>query len=272
MCYNAPMIAMQVRMEIMTQRKAGAKGVWALRKGVWALRMTLGAIIIFGWVAVTSGSAQAQKPADAQGLVYAQKPADAQGPVYVQDSAHDPAAPIILVDYGDFPEGWKVRGKRERVPQIYQIRTKGGRGILSAKVEGKPIRIFKKVSWNPFTHPILTWKWRVLSWPDDPEASVDFYVSLGRDTLGIPIIIKYVWSRSLPVGQQHGGGFFRAHEVVVRSGPAEPEKWIISRLNVLESFRYIHGRDPSHEAVGVGLLVSTGVEMEISGISALPEE
>ena len=186
--------------------------------------------------------------------------------------AQPPHAPITLADYGDFPEGWKIRGDRERVPEIYQVRVEDGRRILSAKVTGKPIRIFKKVSWNPFTHPVLTWKWRVLQWPEDAEASVDFYVSLDRDVLGIPIIIKYLWSGSLPVGYEREGGFFSPHTVVIRSGPSGPGKWITSRLNALESFRYFHGRDPSQETVGIGLLVSTGVEMEISEITALPED
>lgn len=181
--------------------------------------------------------------------------------------------PVVLADYAEFPEGWKVRGDRGRVSEIYRVRAEGERRVLSARVTGKSIRIFKNVSWNPFTHPVLTWKWRVLSWAEGgPGASVDFYVSLGKDSLGIPTITKYVWSRDLEVGHRRGGGFFRPHEVVIRSGLSESGRWVVARLDALESFRHLHGRDPSREAVGVGLLVSPGVVMEISEISALPAE
>ena len=183
-----------------------------------------------------------------------------------------PGAIVTLIDYAEFPKNWKVRGNEERVGEIYKIRLDGENRVLSANITGEPIRIFKKVSWNPFTHPVLTWKWRVLKWPEEPGASVDFYVSLDRDFMGIPVIIKYLWSDTLPVGTHKKGGFFSGTKVVIRSGSGVPEEWATESLNVLESYRETYETEPAHEAVGIGLLVSPGVEMEISEISALPAE
>ena len=179
--------------------------------------------------------------------------------------------PITLVDYAGFPGDWKIRGEAERLHKIYQVKIEGEERILSANVSGEPIRIFKKVSWNPFTHPVLAWRWRVHQWPEDPEASIDLYVSLYRDLIGIPTFIKYQWSRSLPVDTVIEGGFFRPAEVVIRSGPDDPGEWVTEEIDTLKSFRWIYETDPDSEAYGIGLLVSPGVEMEISEIMALPE-
>jgi hypothetical protein len=179
--------------------------------------------------------------------------------------------PVTLVDYATFPSKWKIRGEVERLHKIYQVKIEGEERILSAKVSGVPIRIFKKVSWNPFTHPVLAWRWRVHQWPEDPEASIDLYVSIYRDLMGIPTFIKYQWSRSLPVDTVIEGGFFRPSEVVIRSGLSDAGEWVTEEIDVLKGFRFIHETDPDPEAYGIGLLVSPGVEMEISRIVARPE-
>jgi len=43
--------------------------------------------------------------------------------------------------------------------------------------------------------------------------------------------------------------------VVVRSGPADLDKWITERRNVLEDFRHIYGKDPDEpaEVVSIGI-------------------
>jgi len=180
--------------------------------------------------------------------------------------------PITIVDYSGFPEGWKIRGSEEEAREAYQVKQEGGRVILSAKISEKSIRIFKKVSWDPYTHPILTWRWRVLKWPEEPGASVDVYVSLDRDLLGIPTFVKYLWSDHLPVGTEKSGGFFSPSEVVIRSGGEFPGKWVTEEINVLEDFRRIYRGDPNQEAYGVGFLVSPGMEMELSEVVVLPRD
>ena len=184
--------------------------------------------------------------------------------------AQEALKPITLVNYSNFPDDWKIRGDEERVLEVYQVKKEDDGSYLSSKVSGESIRVFKKVVWNPYTHPVLTWKWRVHQWPSEGEASIDFYVSLDRDLIGIPTIIKYLWSYDLPVGRKKDGGFFRPTELVIRSGEEKPGVWMSEKINVLESFREVFQSDPNQEAVGVGFLVSTGIEVDISSIIALP--
>jgi hypothetical protein len=187
-------------------------------------------------------------------------------------AARGEAAPdsVTLADYSKFPEGWKIKGNKKRAAETYRVVQEGGQRVLEAKVTGDPIRIFKKVPWDPYTHPVLKWRWRVLKWPDKPGSSVDVYVSIERDFMRIPTFVKYRWSDLDPLGTEHEGGAFSPPIVVIESGREQPGKWIDESVNVFENYERLRGSDPDHEAYGVGLLVSSGVVMEISEIVAVP--
>ena len=179
--------------------------------------------------------------------------------------------PVKLVDYSTFPEDWKIRGDKRRAVEIYKMVKEENETVLAAKVSGEPVRIFKKVGWDPYTHPVLKWRWRVIRWPDEPGASIDVYVSIERDFMRIPTFVKYRWSDELPIGTEHEGGAFTPPVVVIRSGRDTPGEWVSEEVNVVENYRRLRKSDPDHEAYGVGFLVSSGVEMEISEIVAVPE-
>jgi hypothetical protein len=181
-----------------------------------------------------------------------------------------PPGPVRLVDYSKFPKDWKIKGSKKRAVEMYRMVREGDETVLEAKVTGDPIRIFKKVPWDPYTHPVLKWRWRVLRWPDEPGASVDVYVSIERDFMRIPTFVKYRWSDSDPLGTEHEGGTFSPPIVVIESGRDQPGRWIDESVNVFENYRRLRGSDPDHKAYGVGLVVSPGVEMEISEILAVP--
>ncbi len=178
---------------------------------------------------------------------------------------------IVLVDFSKYPEAWKAKGGFSKADRVYQIVSNEKDIYLSANVETESVRIFKKISWNSKTHPIIEWKWRVKKWPGDKPASAYLYVSLDRDLVGIPTIIKYVWSSDKKIGTVKNGGVFSPTEVVIQSGPADSNDWIVQRLNARADFKKLLGRDPKDEAYGVGILVDTGMEVDFAKITALRE-
>lgn len=175
----------------------------------------------------------------------------------------------LLTDYSDFPEKWEIQGAVERARELYQAVPAPEGPLLRARIPGAPQRVFKKVAWDPTRFPIVEWRWRVTKWPAS-EGDVFMYIALDTDLLGIPTIVKYVWSQDLPVGTVKDGGFFRPTERVVRSGSAPNGEWAVERVNALEEFRQIHGRDPRGEAYGIGFLVDPGMEVEIGPVTAVP--
>ena len=178
--------------------------------------------------------------------------------------------PIVLVDYSEFPHAWKSRNKRPAMEDLYGVNRDETGPYLKATIGPRPQRIFKKLSWDPSTHPIITWKWRLHSMPSDREKTVAVYVSLGTDIIGIPKIMKYLWSNTHAEGAEFNAGFFRPHEVVVQSKPTPIGKWVTEYVDASEDYARFFDMEPDEEAYGIGFLVSPGIEIDFSPIVALP--
>jgi hypothetical protein len=178
----------------------------------------------------------------------------------------------LLEDFADFPHGWKIKDENPRAAEIYRLVTKEGEPYLAASVGAKPgVRVFKYVSWNTRTHPIVTWKWRLKAFPPEKRRSIAVYVSLHRDTFGIPTIVKYLWSTKEPVGTMRHGGFFGATEVVIESGPrADPDTWVTAHVDAAADFLRFYEQEPDAEGVGVGVLVGMELDADIADLRVSP--
>ncbi len=178
---------------------------------------------------------------------------------------------VILEDFSSqgkngLPSGWKANKPNPIPAEVYQIIETEKTPYLHAT--GRPNRIFKKMKWNPNEYPFITWKWRMINVPDDPEKerNATVYVALGTDILGIPIITKYAWSSIKAVGTESSGGMFRPTTIVLQSGQAKKGEWVTQTLNVLADYRRLHDEDPPNEAYGIGIL--TTIEAEFAEIIA----
>lgn len=172
---------------------------------------------------------------------------------------------LILEDFSNqtengLPLGWKPQREHPAPSEAYQIKIMGKESLLYAS--GKPNRIFKKMKWNPHEYPFLTWKWRMLKVPNDPEKerNATIYVALGTDILGIPKLTKYTWSSNKPVGTEESGGFFRPTTIVIRSGEPESGEWVTETINVLEEHQRLHGEVPPEAAYGFGIMTTLEAE------------
>ena len=178
--------------------------------------------------------------------------------------------PIVLTDYSAFPHAWKSRNAIPDMEDLYTVRHDDDGPFLNAKIGPRPQRIFKKIPWDPLTHPIITWKWRLRDMPTDSEKTIAVYVSLGTDIIGIPKIIKYLWSNTYPKGLERNEGFFRPHEVVIQSKPILVDEWITESVDASGDYARFFNMPPDEEAYGIGFLVSPGVEVDFSPVIALP--
>ena len=107
------------------------------------------------------------------------------------EHAQSEKQPILLTDYAEFPHSWKSRNEHPSMEKLYEVHFEKNIPYLKANIETRPQRIFTKISWDPLTHPIITWKWRLHKMPSEGEKTIALYVSLGTDIIGIPKIIKY---------------------------------------------------------------------------------
>ncbi len=188
------------------------------------------------------------------------------------EHAHSEKQPILLTDYAEFPHSWKSRNEHPSMEKLYEVHFEKNIPYLKANIETRPQRIFTKISWDPLTHPIITWKWRLHKMPSEGEKTIALYVSLGTDIIGIPKIIKYLWSSNHPEGKELNDGFFRPHELVLQSGHAPIGEWVTEYATASEDYKRYFGMEPDKSAYGIGFLVSPGIEVDFSPIVAVPEK
>jgi hypothetical protein len=179
---------------------------------------------------------------------------------------------MILEDFrqtGDngLPVGWKAQRSESRAKEAYSLSSDGEMTYLSAK--GADQRVYKKIAWDPKASPIVTWRWRLKAVPAGAEPLAAVFVSLDTDLMFIPVVTKYVWSSTKPVGALTEGGVFDASEIVLRSGPLPMGEWVEERVNAYEDFKRIHQREPAEKAWGISLLGGPGVEVDFGSIAVL---
>ncbi|MFZ5863524.1 MAG: hypothetical protein ACOYXR_11870 [Nitrospirota bacterium] len=190
----------------------------------------------------------------------------APGPAYCD------ATGTLIEDFASFPQQWKIKDDNPRAADIYRVVSDESGPYLTASVGDKPgVRVFKYVPWDTRTHPVVTWKWRLKSFPEDKRRSVAFYVSIHRDSFGIPTIVKYLWSTKEPAGTIRPGGFFGATEIVIQSGAApDPDGWVTARVDAVADFERIYGELPGPEGVGIGVTVGMGLDADIADVRVEP--
>jgi hypothetical protein len=186
--------------------------------------------------------------------------------------AYSETSSTSLENFASFPQQWKVKDDNPRAADIYRVATDESGPYLTASVADKPgVRIFKYVPWNTRSFPVVTWKWRLKSFPQDKRRSVAFYVSIHRDSFGIPTIVKYLWSTQEPAGTVRPGGFFGATEIVIQSGAApDPDGWVTARVDAVADFERIYGEAPGPDGVGIGVTVGMGLEADIADVRVEP--
>jgi len=182
---------------------------------------------------------------------------------------------VVLEDFQNpdpegFPQGWDGSRSKMTAKEAYSIHQEGETSFLKGK--GANQRAFtKNITWNPKTHPILKWRWRAHSIPENTEIVAAVFASLDVDFIGIPVNTKYIWSVNKSKGTISEGGFFRPAEVVVRSGQAPLGEWIEEEVNAYEDFKDIHEHEPAEHAWGISLQSGPGVEVDFGSIEILPE-
>lgn len=181
-------------------------------------------------------------------------------------------ASSILEDFrqlnDEFPAGWNGSRSLVTAKESYIVYEEDGQAFLKGK--GANQRVYtKQILWNPKTHPILKWRWRVHSIPENADFVAAVFANLDTDLMFIPVSTKYVWSIQQNKGLITDGGFFGAAEMVIRTGTQAIGVWVEEEVNAYEDFKEIHGHDPAPQAWGISLQSGPGVEIDFGAIEIL---
>ena len=78
----------------------------------------------------------------------------------------------------DFRKGWDAQRSKVSAKETYTIQKENEVAFLKAKDANQRVYT-KQISWNPKTHPILTWRWRI---PDPYPENAEF----SRGSVSVP--------------------------------------------------------------------------------------
>ena len=187
-----------------------------------------------------------------------------------ENGTHPATDSMVLEDFRDpdengFPKGWDAQRSKTTAKETYQIRQEDTQAFFEAKDANQRVYT-KQISWDPQSHPILTWRWRVRSVPKEGEFIAAVYPSLDVDFMFIPVNTKYVWSLNKEVGTVIEGGMFGSTEMVIRSGPEPIGEWVEEKVNVYEDFLRVHNHEPAPKAWGISILGGPGVEVDFGSL------
>jgi len=182
---------------------------------------------------------------------------------------------VVLEDFQHpdaegFPEGWEGSRSKVTAKEAYSIGRDGETVYLKGK--GANQRVYtKRITWDPKTHPLLRWRWRLRAAPDNTDVIAAVFANLDTDYMFIPVSTKYVWSGTRQKGEVKDGGFFGAAEVVLRSGNEPVGEWIEEEVNAYKDFVEIHNHEPAPKAWGISLQSGSGVEVDFGSLEISAE-
>jgi hypothetical protein len=142
----------------------------------------------------------------------------------------------------------------------YALRKSGGEGFVQAISEKTCSAIYYRVGYNLQNYPLLSWKWKVLEFPNlskakTPEENDDYaarvYVIFPFLSFSSSKFLEYVWSQDLPAETILDSPFGKNIKIIViRNGKAQNDDWVIERRNVYEDYKKAFGAKPR----GVGAI------------------
>jgi len=188
-------------------------------------------------------------------------------------SATAEQAAIVVEDWSKpsnsgtgIPEGWS--GQRwGNAKYDFALIADGPDRVLRLRSRGDNSTISKAVAVDVKKHPLLTWRWKVVTLPaggdcrrkaaDDEAAQI--YVAFPRSPTALRSrIIGYVWDTTAPADTiVKSESSSLVTYVVVRSGAAELGRWLTETRNVRDDYLRIYGEAPAEDVGAVSVAIDS---------------
>jgi len=154
--------------------------------------------------------------------------------------------------------GWEEKIFKGRV--IYSVKEDKQGGYLDAYSKNAASAILHWVKFNPIEQPMVSWKWKVVKFPDrkrgiyaegtwleKDDYAARFYIIFPRFPFFRFQCLEYIWDKDLPKGTILTNPYFKNLKIVVaESGAENLGKWVSEERNVYEDFKKIFGRNPGN--------------------------
>lgn len=110
--------------------------------------------------------------------------------------------------------------------------------------------------------PLLSWQWRIHDIPEGGDESsrsrndvaASIYVVWGTNWLGLPRVVRYTWSSTLPEGDYFERNFNQQKVKVMGTGDRDTGTWLTFERNIIEDYREFFGSEPPDEPLAILIL------------------
>ncbi|NQT90071.1 MAG: DUF3047 domain-containing protein [Candidatus Omnitrophica bacterium] len=140
---------------------------------------------------------------------------------------------------------------------------------LSAYSKESASGIFYKIKFDPKKEPMVSWKWKVVKFPEKKsmrsesdwiekdDYAARFYVIFPRLAFNLTKSLEYVWDEDIPEGTVMTSPYFKNIKIIViESGKKNLGKWVSEERNVYEDYKLAFGRNPG-EAGAIAIMTDT---------------
>lgn len=175
---------------------------------------------------------------------------------------------------------WEEKIFQGRV--LYVVKKEKKNGYLVAFSRRAASGIFHRLVFNPVRDPMVSWKWKVVefpqkqrdiagsTWIEQDDYAARFYVIFPSLFFTRMKSLEYVWDLDLPEGTVLTSPYSENIKIIVaESGKANLGKWVFEERNVYEDFKMAFGRPPGK--VGA-IAIMTDADNTISNAEAHYDE
>ena len=175
---------------------------------------------------------------------------------------------IVIDDFsrdetGAIPRGWRWQDKDNDEDKHIRVQLEGENKYINLVGKGHSVIFGKVFKWNLSAFPYISWRWRIHALPEggderfnktnDSAAAV--YIVYSKNLVGVPTVVKYVWSTTLPPSAAtRRKGIGRPWSVVARSGNQGMGIWHTEVFNAVAAYRATFGKNPPKNAIGLAIL------------------
>lgn len=146
----------------------------------------------------------------------------------------------------------------------YRLMKHGDNGYVEALSEGACSALYYRIGFKLKDYPYLSWKWRVVKFPDKSKAKKDMekddyaarvYVIFPFLNFSSSKFIEYVWDENIPAGTVFDSPKSKnIRQIVARSGAAVGEQWVSESRNVYEDYVMAFGEKPRRNVGAVAIM------------------
>jgi len=151
---------------------------------------------------------------------------------------------------------WKEKIFKGRT--LYNITVNETDGYLTAYSKSTASGLFYRVNFNPRKEPMVSWKWKVVKFPDKnkikstddgwiekDDYAARFYIIFPKFLFNLTKSLEYVWDKELPEDTIMESPYFKNIKlIVIETGKENLGKWVYEERNIYEDYKKAFKKSP----------------------------